>query len=203
MRSKERPHHLLRRGGPFEIPWITHAYRSALLMSFGADDQWAAVDRRQSAKGCRAGSSSWSWRCHRRSHGHGVRVHVSGYAVVRDRSDLEAGRRIPNRAREYLHRAGMVALVCSAGGMRAAAVLPRLKSLFDGCAAAATLIMLAPVMAAVAAKGGPGRDVRRTSPLGRRTRSRRARQAGRIQPGSRRRRRRAARLISEGLKGGP
>ena len=69
-------------------------------MSFGADGQWVAIGWLRSAKGCRAGFSlqSWSWRCHRRPAGHGVRVPVSGYAVARDRSDREAAGRISNWA---------------------------------------------------------------------------------------------------------
>src|SRR5271166_229468 len=123
MRSKERPHHIARRDGRSEFPWITHVRRSALLMSFGADGQWVAIGWLQSAKGCRAGSPSWSccWRCHRRPAGHGVRVPVSGYAVVRDRSDREAAERISNWASDYLHRAAVVDLGCAAAGVLAAA----------------------------------------------------------------------------------
>ena len=92
-------------------------------MSFGADGQWVAIGWLQSEKDCRAGFSSWSWswRCHRRPACHGVRVPVSGYAVVRDRSDREAAGRIFNWARHYLHRAAVVDLGCAAAGVLAAA----------------------------------------------------------------------------------
>jgi exopolysaccharide biosynthesis polyprenyl glycosylphosphotransferase len=92
-------------------------------MSFGADDQWVAIGWLQSEKDCRArfSSWSWSWRCHRRPAGHGVRVPVSGYAVVRDRSDREPAGRISNWARDYLHRAAVVDLGCAAVGVLAAA----------------------------------------------------------------------------------
>jgi exopolysaccharide biosynthesis polyprenyl glycosylphosphotransferase len=92
-------------------------------MSFGADDQWVAIGWLQSEKDCRAGFSSWSWskRRHRRPAGHGVRVPVSGYAVVRDRSDGEAAGRITNWARNYVHRAAVVDFGCAAAGVLAAA----------------------------------------------------------------------------------
>ncbi len=92
-------------------------------MSFGADGQWVAIGWIQSEKDCRAGFSSWSWswRYHRRSACHGVRVPVSGYAVVRDRSNREATGRISNWTRDYLQRAAVVDLGCAAVGVLAAA----------------------------------------------------------------------------------
>jgi hypothetical protein len=50
-----------------------------------------------------------------------MRVPVSGYAVVRDRSDREAGGRISNWARDYLHRVAVVDLGCATAGVLAAA----------------------------------------------------------------------------------
>jgi exopolysaccharide biosynthesis polyprenyl glycosylphosphotransferase len=93
MRFKKRPHHLGRQDSQSEIPWITYAYQSALLMSLGAGGQWVAIG--------------------------GVRVHMSGYAVIRRRSDREA-ERISNWARDYLHRAAAVDLCCAVVGVLAA-----------------------------------------------------------------------------------
>ena len=50
-----------------------------------------------------------------------MRVPVSGYAVVRDRSDREAGGRISNWSRDYLHRVAIVDLGCATAGVLAAA----------------------------------------------------------------------------------
>ena len=46
---------------------------------------------------------------------------MSGYAVVRDRSDREPAGRISNSARDYLHRAAVVDLGCATAGVLAAA----------------------------------------------------------------------------------
>ena len=46
---------------------------------------------------------------------------MSGYSVVRDRSDREAAGRISNWAKDYLHRAAVVDLGCAAAGVLAAA----------------------------------------------------------------------------------
>jgi exopolysaccharide biosynthesis polyprenyl glycosylphosphotransferase len=50
-----------------------------------------------------------------------MRVPVSGYAFVRDRSDREATGRISNWARDYLYRVAVVDLGCAAGGVLVAA----------------------------------------------------------------------------------
>jgi hypothetical protein len=50
-----------------------------------------------------------------------MRIPVSGYAFVRDRSDREAGGHVSNWARDYLHRVAVVDLGCAAGGVLAAA----------------------------------------------------------------------------------
>ena len=50
-----------------------------------------------------------------------MRVPVSGYAFLHDRSDREAARRVSNWARDYLHRVAVVDLGCAAGGVLAAA----------------------------------------------------------------------------------
>jgi exopolysaccharide biosynthesis polyprenyl glycosylphosphotransferase len=61
-------------------------------MSVGADSQWIAIGG----------------------------VQVSGYAVVRGRSDRKAGGRVSNWARDYLKRAAVVDLGCAVAGVLAA-----------------------------------------------------------------------------------